>query len=209
MKRKDFSQLQISVQKEKDSYFEHEDFIAGIAPFLRGIYPTMYFQKPLKTEIINKFSEFHNLDPENELSNFLTTSYRSIKKEIENNTEIDLTLSNYIFHTTIHDYHVDEIAKMRAVRMLWAKMVKLFNPKKQDSIALQIEVSTSNPFSTSVAFLGGAQSLFSKDNSHLFFQNETGITKTVDPWAGSFQLEKRTEEIAYKAWELFKQEVNF
>ena len=45
MKRKDFSQLNIEAQKEKDFHFEHEDFVAGIPPFLRGIDSTMYVQK--------------------------------------------------------------------------------------------------------------------------------------------------------------------
>ena len=45
MKRKDFSDLKIETQNEKDIYFEHEEFIAGTVPFLRGIYPTMYLEK--------------------------------------------------------------------------------------------------------------------------------------------------------------------
>ena len=49
MKRKDFSKLKIEVQKEKVIHFEHEDYIAGIDPNLRGTYATMYFQTPLKT----------------------------------------------------------------------------------------------------------------------------------------------------------------
>ncbi|MFA5297946.1 MAG: methylmalonyl-CoA mutase family protein, partial [Lutibacter sp.] len=46
MKRKDFSQLKIVSQKEKDSYFDHENYVAGIVPYLRGPYSTMFVQKP-------------------------------------------------------------------------------------------------------------------------------------------------------------------
>ena len=52
MTRKDFSKLQITVHKEKESYFEHEEFIGGVPPFLRGIHSTMYFEKPLKGQMI-------------------------------------------------------------------------------------------------------------------------------------------------------------
>lgn len=56
MKRKDFSALSIQTQNEKISYFEHEDFIAGTAPFLRGIDATMFLKKPLITQLLVNFS---------------------------------------------------------------------------------------------------------------------------------------------------------
>ena len=85
MKRKDFSKLKIYVQKEKDSYFEHEDFIAGLAPNLRGIYTTMYFQNPLETKILDTSFYKENTTPENELSAFLSESLDVIQKGIEAN----------------------------------------------------------------------------------------------------------------------------
>lgn len=208
MKRKDFSKLQVTVQKEKKSYFEHEEFTGGTAPFLRGIYSTMYFQKKLNLTISEELPTSSNEAPEQELASFLISSFNKINKGLKENSTIDELIESIQFHTIISNNYFDEIAKMRAVRMLWAKMIKQFNPKNRDSLALNIEVSTANSFNTSIAFLGGSQSLVSKNHSYLLFEEETGITKTVDPWAGSFQLEKRTEEIAFKSWNSFKQQAN-
>jgi methylmalonyl-CoA mutase len=135
-------------------------------------------------------------------------------------------------------HHFTEIAKLRAARMLWAKMVKKFNPKNQKTYILQTHCATSknslatkDPFNniaritaeTMAAAFGGTQSVHTNTfdaataiptnfaariarNTQVFLQEETQITKTVDPWAGSYHLEKITEEIANKAW-IFLQEI--
>jgi methylmalonyl-CoA mutase len=130
-----------------------------------------------------------------------------------------------------------EIAKMRAARMLWAKIVKQFNPKDEKSMALRTHCQTSgwslteqDPYNNvarttieaMAAVFGGTQSLHTNAldeaialptdfsariarNTQLFLQNETGITRTVDPWAGSFYVEKLTHDIANRAWELIEE----
>jgi methylmalonyl-CoA mutase N-terminal domain/subunit len=208
MKRKDFSKLKVEVQKEKDSYFEHEDYIAGAPPYLRGIYATMYLQEPLKKGTAQDIPLQENMTPEIEISNFLSKSYHLIQNNLQENIPIDTIISKLSFHTTINKNHFDEIAKMRAVRILWAGMIKLFSPKKQESFALNIYASIHNSTETLTAIMGGCQSITSKDKSHLFFEEETNILKTVDPWAGSFYIEKRTEDISNTAWQLFKKETN-
>lgn len=121
---------------------------------------------------------------------------------------------------------------MRAARMLWAKLMKQFNPKNPKSLALRTHCQTSgwslteqDPFNNvartaieaAAAAFGGTQSLHTNAldeaialptdfsariarNTQLFLQDETGITKTVDPWAGSYYVETLTKEIAEKAW---------
>ena len=133
--------------------------------------------------------------------------------------------------------HFKEIAKMRAARMLWAKIVKQFHPKDEKSLALRTHSQTSgwslteqDPFNNvarttieaMAAIFGGTQSLHTNAldeaialptdfsariarNTQIYLQQETYITKTVDPWAGSYQLEKLTEEIANNAWQLIKE----
>jgi methylmalonyl-CoA mutase len=133
--------------------------------------------------------------------------------------------------------HFMEIAKMRAGRMLWAKLVKQFNPKNQKSLALRTHSQTSgwslteqDPFNnvarTAIealaAALGGTQSLHTNAldeaialptdfsariarNTQIYLQEETKITKTVDPWAGSYYVEYLTDEIAKKAWSLIQE----
>ena len=117
---------------------------------------------------------------------------------------------------------------MRAARMLWAKMIKQFNPKNPKSLALRTHCQTSgwslaeqDPFNNvarttieaAAAAFGGTQSLHTNAldeaialptdfsariarNTQIFLQEETGITKTVDPWAGSYYVESLTDQIA-------------
>jgi len=130
-----------------------------------------------------------------------------------------------------------EIAKMRAARMLWAKIVSEFNPKNPKSLALRTHTQTSgwslteqDPFNNvgrtcieaMAAALGHTQSLHTNAldeaialptefsariarNTQIFLQEETSITRAVDPWAGSYYVETLTDEIAHKAWELIQE----
>jgi methylmalonyl-CoA mutase len=133
--------------------------------------------------------------------------------------------------------HFMEIAKMRAGRMLWAKLIKQFNPKSEKSMALRTHCQTSgwslteqDPFNNVArtcvealaAALGGTQSLHTNSldeaialptdfsariarNTQLYLQHETGICDVVDPWGGSYYVEKLTHELAEKAWELIQE----
>ena len=130
-----------------------------------------------------------------------------------------------------------EIAKLRAARMLWAKIVKQFNPKNSKSLSLRTHCQTSgwslteqDPFNNvartcieaSAAVYGGTQSLHTNAldeaialptdfsariarNTQIYLQTETQITKTVDPWAGSYYVESLTKDIATKAWQLIEE----
>jgi methylmalonyl-CoA mutase len=133
--------------------------------------------------------------------------------------------------------HFMEIAKMRAGRMLWAKLLKQFDPKSAKSLALRTHCQTSgwslteqDPYNnvarTTIealaAVLGGTQSLHTNAldeaialptdasariarNTQLFIQLETGVTKAVDPWAGSFYVENLTRELTEQAWKLMQE----
>jgi len=133
--------------------------------------------------------------------------------------------------------HFMEIAKMRAARMLWAKIVKQFNPQNPKSMALRTHCQTSGwslteqtPFNNVArtcveamgAALGHTQSLHTNAldeaialptdfsariarNTQIFLQEETYITKSVDPWAGSYYVEYLTHKIAHRAWELIQE----
>ncbi len=126
-----------------------------------------------------------------------------------------------------------EVAKMRAARILWAKLVRQFGPKNPKSMSLRTHSQTSgwsltaqdvynNVVRTCVeamaATQGHTQSLHTNAldeaialptdfsariarNTQLFLQQESGTTRTVDPWAGSAYVEKLTEQLARKAWE--------
>ena len=167
-----------------------------------------------------------------ELAYTLADGLEYLRKGIETGMDIDLFAPRLSFFWAIGMDHFTEIAKMRAARMLWAKLVKQFNPKNPKSLALRTHCQTSgwslteqDPFNNvartcieaTAAVFGGTQSLHTNAldeaialptdfsariarNTQLYLQKETHITKTVDPWAGSYYIEKLTHEIAEKAW---------
>ncbi len=169
-----------------------------------------------------------------ELAYTLADGLEYLRKGIEAGMDIDAFAPRLSFFWAIGMDHFTEIAKLRAARMLWSKIVKKFNPTNQKSLALRTHCQTSgwslteqDPFNNvarttieaMAAAFGGTQSLHTNAldeaialptdfsariarNTQIYLQKETHITKTVDPWAGSFYLEKLTEEIANKAWEL-------
>ncbi|AOW17161.1 methylmalonyl-CoA mutase [Polaribacter vadi] len=172
-----------------------------------------------------------------ELAYTLADGLEYIKKGIETGMDIDAFAPRLSFFWAIGMDHFTEIAKLRAARMLWSKIVKQFHPKNQKSLALRTHCQTSgwslteqDPFNNiarttieaMAAVFGGTQSLHTNAldeaialptdfsariarNTQIFLQQETHITKTVDPWAGSYHVEKLTEDIANKAWELIKE----
>ena len=168
-----------------------------------------------------------------ELAYTLADGLEYIRKGLDAGMDIDSFAPRLSFFWAIGMNHFMEIAKMRAARMLWAKLVKQFNPKNQKSLALRTHCQTSgwslteqDPFNnvartcieaTAAAF-GGTQSLHTNAldeaialptdfsariarNTQIYLQEETQITKTVDPWAGSYYVEKLTHDIAQKAWQ--------
>ncbi len=126
-----------------------------------------------------------------------------------------------------------EISKLRAARVIWAKLIKMFNPKNPKSMALRTHSQTSgwslteqDPFNNVVrtcieamsAVLGHTQSLHTNSldeaialptdfsariarNTQLYLQDETYITKVIDPWGGSYYVESLTNALINKGWE--------
>ena len=169
-----------------------------------------------------------------ELAYTLADGLEYIKQGIEAGMDIDAFAPRLSFFWAIGMDHFTEIAKMRAARMLWAKIVKQFNPKNPKSLALRTHCQTSgwslteqDPFNNvarttieaMAAVFGGTQSLHTNAldeaialptdfsariarNTQIYLQEETQVTKTVDPWAGSYHLEELTENIAKRAWKL-------
>ena len=172
-----------------------------------------------------------------ELAYTLADGLEYIKTGLKAGLTIDEFAPRLSFFWGIGMNHFMEIAKMRAARMLWAKLVKQFNPKNEKSLALRTHCQTSgwsltaqDPFNNvarttieaMAAVFGGTQSLHTNAldeaialptdfsariarNTQLFLQEETHITKTVDPWGGSHYVEQLTHDIAHKAWDLIQE----
>ena len=172
-----------------------------------------------------------------ELAYTLADGLEYIRTGLNAGMKIDEFAPRLSFFWAIGMNHFMEIAKMRAGRMLWAKLLKQFNPESNKSLALRTHCQTSgwslteqDPFNNvartcieaAAAAFGGTQSLHTNAldeaialptdfsariarNTQIFLQEETKITKTVDPWAGSFYVEHLTAEIANKAWSLIEE----
>jgi methylmalonyl-CoA mutase len=175
--------------------------------------------------------------PEIELAYTLADGLEYVRAGIAAGMSVDDFAPRLSFFWAIGMNHFEEIAKMRAGRMIWAKLLKQFNPAKEKSMALRTHCQTSgwsltkqDPFNNVArtciealaAALGGTQSLHTNAldeaialptdfsariarNTQIYLQEETDICKAVDPWAGSVEVERRTQEIADKAWKLIQE----
>ncbi len=172
-----------------------------------------------------------------ELAYTLADGLEYIRTGLKAGLDIDQFAPRLSFFWAIGMNHFMEIAKMRAGRMLWAKLVQQFNPQNPKSLALRTHCQTSgwslteqDPFNNvarttieaMAAAFGGTQSLHTNAldeaialptdfsariarNTQIFLQEETDITRTVDPWAGSYYLESLTDALAKKAWDLIQE----
>ena len=172
-----------------------------------------------------------------ELAYTLADGLEYIRTGLSTGMTIDEFAPRLSFFWAIGMNHFMEIAKMRAGRMIWAKLIQQFNPKSEKSLALRTHCQTSgwslteqDPFNnvartcieaTAAAF-GGTQSLHTNAldeaialptdfsariarNTQIYLQEETKITKTVDPWGGSYYVESLTNEILENTWKLIEE----
>ncbi len=172
-----------------------------------------------------------------ELAYTLADGLDYIRTGLKAGLDIDAFAPRLSFFWALGMNHFMEIAKLRAARLLWAKIVKQFDPKSTKSMALRTHTQTSgwslteqDPFNNVArtciealgAALGHTQSLHTNAldeaialptdfsariarNTQIYLQEETNICKAVDPWAGSYYVEKLTQELAEKAWELIEE----
>ena len=172
-----------------------------------------------------------------ELAYTLADGLEYLRTGINAGLHIDEFAPRISFFWAVGMNHFMEIAKMRAARMLWARIVKKFNPSNPKSMALRTHCQTSgwslteqDPFNNVTrtcvealaAALGHTQSLHTNAldeaialptdfsariarNTQIYLQEETGITRTVDPWAGSYYVEYLTDRIAKRAWKLIEE----
>ena len=167
-----------------------------------------------------------------EMAYTLADGLEYLRTGIAAGMSVDQFAPRLSFFWAIGMNHFMEIAKMRAARMLWAKIVKQFEPQNPKSMSLRTHSQTSgwslteqDPFNNiartcieaMAAALGHTQSLHTNAldeaialptdfsariarNTQIYIQEETMVTKSLDPWAGSYYVEKLTTEIAERAW---------
>ena len=167
-----------------------------------------------------------------ELGYTLADGLEYIRTGVAAGLDIDDFAPRLSFFWAIGMNHFMEIAKLRAARVLWAKIIKGFNPKNPKSMVLRTHSQTSGWSLTAqdvfnniprtcveamAAVLGHTQSLHTNAldeaialpsefsariarNTQIYLQEETGITRVVDPWAGSYYVESLTHDLMHKAW---------
>lgn len=172
-----------------------------------------------------------------ELAYTLADGLEYLRTGIKAGLNIDDFAPRISFFWGIGINHFMEIAKLRAARMLWAKIVQRFNPQNPKSLALRAHCQTSgwslsaqepynNVVRTSIeamaAVLGHTQSLHTNSldealalptefsahiarNTQIHLQQETGITRVIDPWGGSYYIERLTHELMHAAWKLIEE----
>ncbi|MDL2302863.1 methylmalonyl-CoA mutase [Dysgonomonas sp. OttesenSCG-928-D17] len=172
-----------------------------------------------------------------ELAYTLADGMEYLKAGIDAGIDVDAFAPRLSFFWAIGMNHFMEIAKMRAGRLLWAKIVKSFGAKNPKSLALRTHSQTSgwslteqDPFNNvgrtcieaMASALGHTQSLHTNAldeaialptdfsariarNTQIYIQEETQITKEIDPWAGSYYVETLTNELVHKAWDLIQE----
>lgn len=172
-----------------------------------------------------------------ELAYTLADGLEYLRAGIKAEIPIDTFAPRLSFFWAIGMNHHMEIAKLRAGRLLWAKLVNQFKPESEKSLALRTHCQTSgwslteqDPFNNVArtciealaAALGGTQSLHTNAldeaialptdfsariarNTQIYLQQETGITDFIDPYGGSYYVEKLTEELVTEAWKLIEE----
>ncbi|NTU53417.1 MAG: methylmalonyl-CoA mutase [Chlorobiaceae bacterium] len=172
-----------------------------------------------------------------ELAFTLADGLEYIRTGLKTGLDIDAFAPRLSFFWGIGMNYFMEIAKLRAARMLWAKIVSKFNPKNPKSLMLRSHCQTSgwslteqDPFNNvtrtcveaMAAALGHTQSLHTNAldeaialpsifsariarNTQLYLQEETDITRSIDPWSGSYYVEELTRQLAENAWKIIEE----
>jgi methylmalonyl-CoA mutase len=172
-----------------------------------------------------------------ELAFTLADGKEYVKTAIAKGMDVDAFAGRLSFFWAIGMNFYLEVAKMRAARLLWCRIMKGFDAKNPKSLMLRTHCQTSgwslteqDPYNNVVrttieamaAVFGGTQSLHTNSfdeaialptefssriarNTQLIIQEETHITNVIDPWAGSYMMEKLTQDMADAAWTIIEE----
>lgn len=172
-----------------------------------------------------------------ELAFTLADGKEYVKTALAKGLDVDEFAGRLSFFWAIGMNFYLEIAKMRAARMLWHRIMSGFGARNPKSLMLRTHCQTSgwslteqDPYNNVVrttieamaAVFGGTQSLHTNSfdeaialptefsariarNTQLIIQEETHITNVIDPWAGSYMMEKLTQDMADAAWKIIEE----
>ena len=231
--------IQNDILKE---FMVRNTYIYPPAPSMRIVgdiiaYTSRYMPKFNSISISGYHMQEAGADPALELAFTLADGKEYVRTALNAGLDIDEFAPRLSFFWGIGmDFYL-EIAKMRAGRILWERIIDEFGAKNPRSRMLRTHCQTSgwsltehDPYNNVVrttieamaAVFGGTQSLHTNSldeamalpsefaarlarNTQLILQEETGITKVVDPWGGSFMMESLTDQMVSKAWEIIEE----
>jgi methylmalonyl-CoA mutase len=172
-----------------------------------------------------------------ELAYTLADGVEYVRKGVEAGLDVDSFAPRISFFFGVGMHYFMEVAKLRAARLLWARLMSQFSPKSPKSLALRTHCQTSgwslaaqdphnNVARTCIeamaATAGHTQSLHTNSfdealalptdfsaaiarNTQLYLQQDTGTTRVIDPWGGSYYVERLTHDLARRAWVLIEE----
>jgi methylmalonyl-CoA mutase len=168
-----------------------------------------------------------------ELAYTLADGLEYVRTGIAAGLSIDSFAPRLSFFWAIGMNHFMEIAKLRAARALWARLIKNFNPRNPKSMALRTHAQTSgwsltaqdvfnnvtrtcvealaavfghtqslhtNAYDEALALPGESSARVARE-TQIYLRDETGVTRVVDPWGGSYYVERLTHELMHRAWD--------
>lgn len=229
---KSINRLQLNLLNDSNSIQKNGYTSDNLTNAIKGVFELTSPKIPeINFNSIPKFySEKIDLPFEIELGNLLAKGFEFLQEGLKLGLKIDDFAPNISFSMVVVPNHFMEIAKMRAARMLWAKLVLSLNPKNNNSLILKtysitkisnkdaLNNITQTILGTKAAIFGGTDAietpLVDKSNDlatrfsdelilkmHNYLKEETKISTPVDPWGGSFYIEDLTHQITQKAWE--------
>ncbi|MGG5507951.1 MULTISPECIES: methylmalonyl-CoA mutase family protein [unclassified Myroides] len=207
------------------------DFTDESAPLLQKaildslVYTSQYMPNFKILSLSNSSLKERNSTAAQEIAYSLAQGLALVTAGVQAQLPLDYVASQVVFSWTVGVNHFMEIAKMRAARLLWAKLIRRFEPKNEQTLALSIQAQTQTwgteptgdltrtMVASTAAIFGGTQALslafdhpsYGEHTAlqlHKFIQEEMKATKTVDPWAGSYYVEHTTLTLAEQAWNI-------
>lgn len=209
------------------------DFTTDSAPSLQKaildslVYTAQYMPHFKVLSLSNGYLKKINSTADQEVAYSLAQGLTLVTAGIKAQLPVDYAASQVVFSWTVGVNYFMEIAKMRATRLLWSKLISSLEPKNEQTLALPIQAQTQTwgtettgdltptTLAATAAIFGGAQALaiafdhpsYGEHTAlqlHKFIQEEMKATKTVDPWAGSYYVEHTTLTLAEQAWNTLK-----
>ncbi len=205
MPRKDLQNINLITDTDHNVhiYPGHVNYGAGIPPYVRGNDSTMYIRKPFQNKPENKtilnIDDFQlsNSIQKNNLAVLLIMGLDLLIKKKDPAIEI-------CFKWKFEEEFLTEIARMRAARVIWSILIKENHFEDYKSAKFQIFTQPHNELEALISILGGADFIHAKEDLKFFLQEESKITKTVDPLGGDYKLEDLTNEIIKKNMKLIQ-----